>query len=230
MLEMIVGRETEPLAADELARRCAEHDAVLIDVGCGDGAFPYRLAGDSPDLFCVGVDPNREAMAEYSRRARRKPARGGRANVLYLAAALESMPPELDGRADVVTINFPWAGLREHVLNGDATLSAALSRLAAPVALLQILINADVEGESALDPESLRAALRSPLAAVGFTLETVDWLPAEAGPRSRWAGRLIRGSGRRVLLVRAQRGDVASSVVATLDRALRLPAGELDGD
>ncbi len=215
---------------DGLSRLMRGYRAALVDLGCGDGAFPYRLATAHPALLCIGLDPNREAMAEYARKARRKPARGGLANLLYVVAALESLPNELRGIAALITINFPWAGLLQHVVLAEPPLAAALHHLAAPSCLLEILLNADAEvaGLPELTPENLGSALTPVLARAGFAAPSVTWLPAAARVPSRWGGRLIKGSGRRTLRLRASRGSIAAECISVLDDAYGapLPAGD----
>jgi len=208
------------------ARLVAAHAVVLVDLGCGDGAFPYRVARAHEDVLAVGVDPNAEAMAQRAAQARRKPARGGAANALFVAGALESLPPELDRAATIVTVNLPWAGLLRAVINADPALVGAVDRLAAADAVFQLLVNADAEVEGApdLSPPALAAALTAPLADVGFTVDRADWLPAGARLPSRWGGRLIAGSGRRIALVRAARGAPTQRALAVLDQATGLPA------
>lgn len=189
------------------ARR-AEHQAVLIDIGCGDGALPYRIAGSEPNLLCVGIDPNAESMQEYARRAARKPARGGRTNVLYVAASAEQLPSELAGSADLITINFPWAGLRESLLRGEQVVTTALQRLSASSARFQLLINVDesIPDLPSVSPDTLRDSVGQALTAAGFEIAEGDWLPESARVRSWWGGRLIAGSGRSVVRLAAIKG------------------------
>ena len=224
-MQVATGRHSEPLAASAFARLRARSAAVLVDVGCGDGAFPYRLAGAQPQLLCIGLDPNPERMAEYARKARRKPARGGRENLLYVVGALEEPPPELAGLADLIAINFPWAGLLQQVVTGDAAFADALHALAAPVSLLQILLNADADQPALppITPARLRANLAPALARAGFVLRLAAWLPPQAQLRSRWGGRLIRGSRRRVVVLRAERGAASPTALAIFDAALGGP-------
>ena len=54
-------------------------------------------------------------------------------------------------------------------------------------------------------------------AAAGFRVEAADWLATDARVRSRWGGRLIRGSGRRVVRLRATRGAPGDRALAILD-------------
>lgn len=63
-------------------------------------------AAAQPDRLVVGVDANADAMTEAARRAA-KPNRGGLPNALFVAAAVEALPAELDGVADLVTAHFP---------------------------------------------------------------------------------------------------------------------------
>ena len=141
-MRVVTGKTSQTMAAAEFRRFASGYATCWLDVGAGDGALSYRLAGEFPNVLCLGLDPNAEAMATQARRARRKPDRGGRANCLYVAAAVEAPPAELAGLAGAITINFPWARLLEIVLgasdDGPAALGAALAtarraRLRAPV-------------------------------------------------------------------------------------------------
>ena len=221
-MQVVTGRNSVPWERAAVEAFVAAFDAVLVDLGSGDGAFVGWLAGRFPRLACVGVDANAERLASQANRAGRKPARGGRPNACFVAARLEELPPELDGLADLVTIHFPWAGLLEVVVRGDPLLAQALGRLARPDAALQILVNADAEIPSlpAMDPASLAAALAPTLAAAGFRATRAAWLPASARVHSEWGGRLMRGSGRRIACLRAQRGRGAGDWTAALDAAI----------
>ncbi len=205
----------------------AKHQAVLIDIGCGDGALPYRIAGNEPELFCVGIDPNAESMQEYARRANRNPAKGGRSNVLYVAAAIEQLPGELTASADLITINFPWAGLRGALLRGEPTVMAALQQLSAGSARFQLLINLDesIPDLSDVSPEALRNSLSAPLAEAAFRIDAAGWLPESARVRSTWGGRLIAGSGRSVVRLTAVRGAPDDSGSNVLDQVAGIDDG-----
>ena len=60
-----------------------------------------------PDLLVIGVDADAGSMVEASRRAARATKRGGLSNALFVVAAAEAVPAELDGRADALTVHFP---------------------------------------------------------------------------------------------------------------------------
>lgn len=62
-------------------------------------------------VLVVGVDANAENLRDSSRRAARKPARGGAPNALFARLALEEAPGELAGLADELTVHLPWGSL-----------------------------------------------------------------------------------------------------------------------
>lgn len=206
-MDVVTGNAIEAWGAAEFGTLAAPYRLTLIDLGCGDGAFPYRFARRHPDVLCVGVDPHREGLAPTAQKARRKPARGGQANVLYVAAAIATLPPELLQQADLITINFPWAGLLRAIVTGDPGLLRALRCLGRLPCAVQILLNADAQppGMPVLDGERLRDALAEAAAWSGAIVQTVTRLP-DAAVASTWGGRLIRGSRRAVLRVRMDFG------------------------
>ncbi len=85
----------------------ARYAAASIDLGTGDGRHVLAAAAAEPDRLVVGIDANAAAIAEASRRAAAKPGRGGLPNALFVVAAAEALPRELDGVADLVTAHFP---------------------------------------------------------------------------------------------------------------------------
>ena len=225
-MRTVAAQGPSELSASAFAALRARHRAVLVDIGCGDGTLPYRLAGSHPDLLCVGVDPNAESMQKYARRAARKPARGGRGNLLYVAASIDQLPDELVGTADLITINFPWAGLRESLLQGNQITGDGLQRVSAEAARFQLLVNLEEStGEiPSVSPTALRDRLQEPLATAEFQIEETDWLPKSARVRSRWGGRLIAGSGRSVVRLTATKGAPDEWGLDALDQIAGLGA------
>jgi 16S rRNA (adenine(1408)-N(1))-methyltransferase len=104
--------------------------AIVIDLGAGDGRYVYESARADPAGVYVGIDPNAEALSEYAYRAARKPARGGADNARFVVASVEQLPPELDGIATLLRINFPWGSLLRALLQPDAATLRALTALA----------------------------------------------------------------------------------------------------
>ena len=69
--------------------------SCAVDVGTGDAHFAYHLASERPDWLVVGLDALDEPMGEIADKAARKPAKGGRPNLVLLRGAVEALPAEL---------------------------------------------------------------------------------------------------------------------------------------
>lgn len=145
-------------------------------------------------------------------------ARANRArldNVLYVRAGVESLPVELRGVADRVTIVLPWGSLLAAVGIPAVPLLRGIRALCRPEASLTVLIGVDPvrdRGEmvrlglprlSELDPQGRRAEA---YAAAGFELAAVRSIGGEelAGWPSNWARRLAYGRPRTVFHVEAR--------------------------
>ena len=83
----------------------------MIDIGTGDGFFVSECARQNPRKFYIGIDANTRPLEKISEKIHRKPSKGGLPNVLFLQAAVEDLPSELDGVADEVHVHFPWGSL-----------------------------------------------------------------------------------------------------------------------
>ena len=120
---------------------------IVIDLGAGDGRFVYESARDDPSRLYVGVDPDADALAEYAYRASRKPARGGVANARFVVASVEQLPPEFNGLAALVRVNFPWGSLLRALLQPDAAVLHAISKLA-PGGRFEIVLSYDPQHDT----------------------------------------------------------------------------------
>lgn len=114
-----------------------------MDLGTGDGLFVYQSARANPRKFYIGVDANPRPLEKLSEKIHRKPAKGGLRNVLFLQAAIEDLPPELNGVADEVHIHFPWGSLLQAVATGDHQALGNIRRICAEGALLEIILGLD---------------------------------------------------------------------------------------
>ena len=131
---------------------------ITIDLGTGDGRFYHSARRDPARLF-IGVDPVADAMAEYSRRAIRKPQRGGTPNTLFVVSSLEALPDELTGLADRPTIHFPWGSLLRAVALPDPEALACIARLCRPGATLEVILSYDSQREAPAIELGLNTAL-----------------------------------------------------------------------
>jgi 16S rRNA (adenine(1408)-N(1))-methyltransferase len=188
---------------------------IVIDLGTGDGRFVLRAARKHPNKFFIGVDANAKPLEKPSMKATRKPGRGGLANALFVQAAVEDLPGELDGVADEVHIHFPWGSLLGALGAGDARILASLRRVCATGAMLEIVIGVDTGrdrselmrlGLSATDDGDIAVPIRS-FETCGFELVEHRQLSSRqwALLETAWARKLTGNPSRKVtyLLFRA---------------------------
>jgi 16S rRNA (adenine(1408)-N(1))-methyltransferase len=188
---------------------------VVIDIGTGDGRFVYQLARENPRKFYIGIDVNPEPLQKISRKVHRKPTKGGLPNVLFIQAAVEALPPELDGVADEVHIHFPWGSLLQAVATGDEAVLRGLRRICAPGAFLEVVVGLDLARDKSaieilglkfLTNEFLERTLIPRYEASGFeVLEKGVFAPSD-WPRldTSWAKRLQGGVGRTLIFLIAR--------------------------
>ena len=181
----------------------------MVDIGAGDGLFVYESARQNPNKFYIGIDASPRPLEKISEKIHRKPAKGGVANVLFLQAAVEELPPELDGVADEVHVHFPWGGLLKGVLTGDEQILGNLRRICAADALLEVVLGLDPVRDAtelgrleipSLTPEFFDSVLVQRYHEAGFEITEKGVLPASewTSLHTSWAKRL-RGSASRSL-------------------------------
>jgi 16S rRNA (adenine(1408)-N(1))-methyltransferase len=214
---------------------------VTVDLGTGDGRFVLATAAANPGRLVIGVDPVASAMAESSRRAARPAHRGGIPNALFVVAAAESLPVELHGIADRVTINLPWGSLLRGALALDDAAAAGIAALPRVGGVVELLV-APADRDGLAEDIDVRSRLDGGLAADwrahGLTLERAREATAtELGAiRTTWARRLGLGAAGdrrawRLVLQREGQADPSSPVIRSTgasrrDRAER--AGSAD--
>jgi 16S rRNA (adenine(1408)-N(1))-methyltransferase len=173
-----------------------------VDLGTGDGRSVLARAAHEPGSLVIGLDANAAVMAEASRRAARRPSKGGLPNALFALAAAEAPPPELASRADLVTIVMPWGSLLDGVLGRPehAAARAGIASLVAPRgSVVAYLSTTTRDGR---DLPELHDGYAQTLEAVwsDHGLCLASWRPALpdelAATGSSWARRLGIAAGR----------------------------------
>lgn len=191
---------------------------IVLDIGTGDGRFVYQCAKADPTKFYIGVDASPKALEKISEKIHRKPAKGGLPNVLFVQAAVENLPAELDGVADEVHVHFPWGSLLGAVAAGDAEVLCNLRRVCAPNCLLEVVIGVDPARDRAelerlglpeLSPSYLETVLAQKYSRAGFdvtetgSLSQADWSRLQTS----WARRLQGNIERAVVYLIARAVD-----------------------
>jgi 16S rRNA (adenine(1408)-N(1))-methyltransferase len=166
-------------------------------------------AAAEADRLVVGVDASAAAMAAASRRAARRPERGGLPNALFVMAAAEALPPELDGLADRVTVHFPWGSLLRGLLAADPQVMAGLVRVMRQGAALSMLVSSTARDNGAgvgpVDERALAAlAVDYGLHGLGVTGVRPATPTDVAAARSTWGKRLGAGARRPAWLLQAR--------------------------
>lgn len=188
---------------------------VIIDLGTGDGRFVYQSARQNPKKFYIGIDPNVRPLEKISEKIYRKPSKGGAPNVLFVQAAVEDLPAELDGVADEVHVHFPWGSLLRAVATGDVVVLQNLRRICSPGALLEVVFGLDpardqseIErlGLTSLTLEYIDQTLVPRYAAAGFEITERGIIPAAEWPEfnTSWAKRLHQSDQRVITYVIAR--------------------------
>jgi 16S rRNA (adenine(1408)-N(1))-methyltransferase len=168
---------------------------VIIDIGTGDGRFVYQSARENPNKFYIGIEPNVRPLEKISEKIYRKPSKGGAANVLFVQAAVEDLPPQLDGVADEVHVHFPWGSLLRAFTTGDVDVLRNVRRICAPGALLEVVLNDPIADQPI---ENYRLA--------GFEVVEHGSVPASQWSKfeTTWARRLKQNEHRTVVYLIAR--------------------------
>jgi 16S rRNA (adenine(1408)-N(1))-methyltransferase len=205
MLTRVVGKgRTAEMAPAELAAMRSAYARCAVDVGTGDAHFAYHLASERPDWLVIGLDAIDAPMGEIAYKAARKQARGGRANLVLVRAAIEALPSELDGIADEVHVLLPWGALLEGIVRARAEVVDGLATLARPAAVVNVTLNGEIwldstparfEDLPVPTPEYVAAAMEPEFRRAGIDIGTARYLDAaeaKAVPTT-WARRLGHG-------------------------------------
>jgi 16S rRNA (adenine(1408)-N(1))-methyltransferase len=169
----------------------------------------YQSACQNPNKLYIGIDPNARPLEKISEKIHRRPAKGGAPNVLFVQAAVEDLPSELNGVADEVHVHFPWGSLLRAVATGDVAVLQNLRRICSLGALLEVVIGLnpvrdqteiDRLGLTPLSFEFIDKQLVPNYEAAGFEVIERGVIAASEWPEfnTSWAKRLQGNEGRAI--------------------------------
>lgn len=196
-MHIIRGKQTSVIDTFTFADLLRDYRSVHIDVGTGDGRFVQHAAATQPDSFVIGIDACRENLHAVSRRAP--------VNALFVIANAEMLPPEIDGLAANISVNFPWGSLLAGLLAHESAVVGGLRTIARPDARLNVRLNAGALAEQGWPLDAGADQVRAALAAGGFVTQP----PAALTTRdlrdfpTTWARRLAFGRDPRALCLTA---------------------------
>jgi 16S rRNA (adenine(1408)-N(1))-methyltransferase len=184
-------------------------EGIVVDIGTGDGRFVSAAARANPSKFYIGIDANAKPLEKISMKATRKPAKGGLPNALFVQAAVENLPEELNETANEIHIHFPWGSLLRAVALGDESVLDSLRRICAPECLIEIIIGIDEERDKSeierlelpkLSHEYLENKLIPKYESANFAILEIGILNAAEWSKleTSWARKLQGGSNRKV--------------------------------
>jgi len=201
-LTRVIGKgRVVALDAAALAELRAGYARVAVDVGTGDGRFAYHLASSDPHLLVIGIDALAEPMAERAATAARKPPKGGRPNLLFVHAAIETLPAELTHVADEVHVLLPWGALLEGIVLARDEVLAGIASLCRPGGSVAVTLNGEIWVDSTPTryeplpvptPEYVAEVIAPGFARHGIVLDAARYSTAEEakGLPTTWARKL----------------------------------------
>lgn len=142
------GKNPLEMDAAQLGALTDGYAHIHVDVGTGSGKLVLAHAKRNPECFYIGLDPSRGSMAENAVRAAKQKRQQGLFNLLFVVAAIENPPRELDGIAGSVSVVLPWGSLRDSIVKAAPQVLQNLRRLGRPGTTLAVLVGYD-EGREA---------------------------------------------------------------------------------
>lgn len=136
---------------------------------------------------------------------------------MFVQAAVENLPAELEGIASEVLVQFPWGSLLRGVAAGDEAVMRNLRRVCLPQALLRVTLAIDLErdrrewqrlGLPEISIAYVSTVLGARYLKVGLQIIEAEQISTgdEAELHTSWARRL-QGSSSRSLMVILARAD-----------------------
>jgi len=201
----VVGKQrTAVVSKAAFGEMQVRYSKTSVDVGTGDGRFAYHLASADPDRLVIGVDALAEPMGERAATAARKPVKGGRPNLIFVHAAVEMLPDELQHAADEVYVLLPWGGLLEGIVSARPEVLSGIAALCRTGTRLVVTLNGEIWVDSTparysdlpvATPEHVAEVVAPGFARVGIQLGAARYATAAEAKQlsTTWARRLGHG-------------------------------------
>jgi len=168
------------------------------------------------------VDANARPLKKISEKIHRQPKRGGARNALFVQAAVEALPKELEGLAAKVQVQFPWGSLLHSVATGEYEILRNLRRICCDNAWLEIIIGWDPTKDHTelkrlclpdLSLKYFSAELLPRYRSAGFETIRLGMLSPSNWPSlySSWAQRLRQNPARVLIHMLAQAMDMPAT-------------------
>lgn len=211
--QKVVGKKILPLEDNWFDQYEDSTEKRLIDIGTGDGRFILDTAREHPEWLCIGMDAAAENMQKNAGKASAKPKKGGLSNAMFVRGAAENLPGPFAGKADMVTVNYPWGSLMRIVSEPDPDNLKKIRQLCKNGADLSIFLNYYVFedrdymerlGFADIIKPAENEALPDIYLQAGFRINKSEIFAGDPPFRTMWGRHLVRGSNRTTLLIEAE--------------------------
>jgi hypothetical protein len=171
-----------------------------IDIGTGDGTFALRMARQCPDIAVIGLDTNLDNLTKAARRPQ--------PNLRFMTGDALTPPYWLLGRADSVSINFPYGALLHAIAREDDGLECILG-VARTGACVDIRVNASAGASYNVPMVCIRWQMERALRRLAPRSTSISIVSSDAFRSfpSTWAKRLAYGQPSEVLIASAVLGE-----------------------
>lgn len=139
-MKILEGNKIKNIDNEALKNIVKNYNNTTIDIGTGDGSFPYKSARKNKKSFYIGLDAVADNMLESAVKAGKKVTKGGLDNVLYVIDNALNIPEELENMANSIYINLPWGSLRDAVVKGEEQLLNGIRKIGKDKSALDIFV------------------------------------------------------------------------------------------
>lgn len=198
-MRRVRGKKIVELPAAGFAELAGRYRKVVLDIGTGDGKHALQLARQRPEELVIGLDAAKDNLRKVS-------ARADAANLLFVWAAVEQLPPELTGLGELHVL-MPWGSLLRGMLGESSPVPGQTSPVLCELAgrcradaefLVTLNLHAwrppvpEVGEHAEPTPESAMAELAQTYARHGWRLDAAQYLDEEriAKLATSWTRRL----------------------------------------
>lgn len=139
-MKILKGNKIQNVDYETFRDMVKNYNNIIIDIGTGDGSFPYKSAKKNKESFYIGLDAVADNMIDRAVKASKKEAKGGLDNVLYVVDNALNIPDELANFVDNIYINLPWGSLRDAVVKGEEQLLNGIRKIGKAKSNLDIYV------------------------------------------------------------------------------------------
>ena len=117
MIKILNGKNVIDIDKNDFFSKIEGYSNFEIDLGTGDGAFPYFKALNDKDTFFIGLDASKDMVIKYSVKLNKN--RKNMSNLMYVICNVENIDNVFNDLFNKVYVNLPWGTLLEGILKDE---------------------------------------------------------------------------------------------------------------